>query len=219
MGNDLNIYETFHRILESQGISVSAQQVEEVFVRVKAGEGLIFDQLLGKIPPNELYCLWDSMILRALGIEDDGTLAHIIDSEWNTISAPFVYPDVVPFLSFLKKRGIRTGIISNAYQEEIQRILEMVGLDPLEFDIIVGGDTVKRVKPDPLVFQYAVEALEIAPVEALYVGNLMEKDYSAAEKAGLIPFLVLRSPSDDLPEGTKAVTSLEALQDVMRDNL
>jgi FMN phosphatase YigB (HAD superfamily) len=216
VGNNLSICETFHKILESAGISISIQQVEEAFTRVEEGEGAIFHQLLGKIPPAELYSLWDSMVLRALGIEDDGTLASTIDSHWIAVSSPFVYSDVVPFLGFLKERGIKTGIISNGYREEIQRILEIVGLDP-EFDVIVGGDTIKRVKPDHCVFQYAVETLGIQPGEALYVGNIVEKDYTAAEKAGLIPFLVVRSQKEDLPEGVRTVTTFAALQRVVED--
>jgi FMN phosphatase YigB (HAD superfamily) len=216
IGNNLDTFETFHRILESAGISIPVQQVEEAFSRVKEGEGAIFYQLMGKIPPAELYGLWDSMILRALGVEDDGTLAGIIDNQWIAVSSPFVYSDVAPFLGFLKERGIKTGIISNAYQEEIQMILEIVGLDP-EFDVIVGGDTIKRVKPDPCVFQYAVETLGIHPGEALYVGNVVEKDYTAAEKAGLIPFLIIHSQREDLPEGVRTVTTLTALQKVVED--
>ncbi|MGC1120224.1 MAG: HAD family hydrolase [Candidatus Methanofastidiosia archaeon] len=219
IGNNLNTFEIFHKILESAGISVSVQKVEETFIRVKEGEGVIFDQLLGKIPSIELYSLWDSMVLRALGIEDDGALARTIDSQWIAASSPFAYHDVAPFLAFLREKGIKTGIISNGYQEEIQRILEIVGLDPQGFDVIVGGDTIKRAKPDPCVFQYAVETLGITPNEAMYVGNLMEKDYTAAERAGLIPFLVIRSPRGDLLEGVRTVATLTALQKVVEDHL
>jgi HAD superfamily hydrolase (TIGR01662 family) len=216
IGNNLSTFETFQKILESAGFSISIPQVEEAFTRVKEGEGAIFYQLLGKIPPTELYGLWDSMILRALGIEDDGTLASTVDSQWFAVSSPFVYSDVVPFLIFLKENGIKTGIISNAYQEEIREILEIVGLDP-EFDVIVGGDTIKKVKPDPGVFQYAMETLGIHPGEALYVGDEVERDYTAAERAGLMPFLVIRAQSEDLPEGVRTITTFAALQKVVED--
>ncbi|MBU7037502.1 MAG: HAD-IA family hydrolase [Theionarchaea archaeon] len=219
VGNNLNTFETFHRILESAGFTVSVRQVEEAFHLLKDGEGVVFDQLQGKIPPQDLYSLWDSMVLRALGIEDDGTLAIAIDNQWNAVSSPFAYPDVAPFLAFLKERGIKTGIVSNAYQEEIQDILEIVGLDPREFGVIVGGDTVHRAKPDPYIFQYAVETLGIPPSEAIFVGNQMEKDYTAAEKAGLVPFLVLRSSSGTLPEGIRTVTTLEALYEVVEEHI
>lgn len=53
-------------------------------------------------------------------------------------------------------------------------------------DAVVGRDTVEPVKPDPAPLLAAVEALDVAPTEAFYIGN-REKDAETARRAG-VPF-------------------------------
>lgn len=51
-------------------------------------------------------------------------------------------------------------------------------------DVIVGRDTVGPVKPDPAPLLAAVEALDVAPAEAVFIGN-REKDAKTARRAGV----------------------------------
>jgi putative hydrolase of the HAD superfamily len=44
----------------------------------------------------------------------------------------------------------------------------------------VGAD-----KPDPLIFQLALQRFGVAPAQALHVGDHPELDWRAAEQAGL----------------------------------
>jgi len=190
IGTSLSAFETFQKILEHEGIYVSVEKVEKAFVMAKEELGNVFEELIGKMPSPEFYHMWDSHVLKALEVEDNGDLAREINKQWMDMSGITIFPDAKPTLTVLRGKGIKTGIVSNAYEEEIQQICEMVGLD--DFDIIVGSDTAQKAKPDPEIFLYALRKLGIIPEEAIYVGNDLEKDYRGAERTGMIPLLVVR---------------------------
>ncbi len=61
-------------------------------------------------------------------------------------SKPF--PEVVKTLEELKKKN-KIIIISNTNYELILKTLREAGLNPIFFDLIVGGDLVKKSKPEP----------------------------------------------------------------------
>ena len=67
-------------------------------------------------------------------------------------------------------------------------------------------------KPDPAIFRAALEALRVAPGEALYVGDLYEVDVLGANAAG-IPAVLLAPPTAPRPLGCAVVHSLHALAD------
>ena len=105
---------------------------------------------------------------------------------------------------------MKTAIVSSIYEQEIEKMLDMGGLDRGLFDVIVGADTIQRKKPDPEIFQYALENLGIRPEEALYVGDDLEKDYRAAEIVGMIPLFLARR-EDDVPGDVRRITSLRSV--------
>ncbi|NIU82600.1 MAG: HAD-IA family hydrolase, partial [Candidatus Korarchaeota archaeon] len=73
--------------------------------------------------------------------------------------------------SRLKQRGLKIGLISTAYEEEIHFIIEKADLEKTTFDIIVGVNTIRKVKPDPDIFNYAISRLKVKPEEAIFVGD------------------------------------------------
>lgn len=209
IGNVLNACETFQNILDQNGVHVSVEEVEKAFAAARKELHPPFEQLIGKMPLSEFYTMWDSLVLKALAVEDDGFLAKEINEQWFSVCGILLFPDVIPALTTLKKKKIKTGVISNAYEEEIYHILGEVGLN--EFDIVVGSDTVKKAKPDPEVFLYVAENLGILPEEAVFVGDDLEKDYKGAERAGMNPLLLVRG-DDTVPAPVNYIRSLRELQ-------
>jgi FMN phosphatase YigB (HAD superfamily) len=53
-------------------------------------------------------------------------------------------------------------------------------------------------KPDPRIFQAALQALRVAPEEALYVGDLYEVDVLGAQSAGIEAVLVSACSIEEL---------------------
>ena len=200
MGNTLVKYdygfpeEVFKRVLSSLGISRSLDDIKKAFLNAKKKEE--YNQLLsslGKMKCEEYWFQWDSIVLKHLKIEEDEELPRIIHSRWFDFVDSTLYPEVMEVILELKRRGLKVGLISTAYEEEIQFILKRADLEKTTFDIIVGVDTIEKVKPDPDIFRYAISKLNVRPEEAIFVGDSVEADYEGAENAGMHALLIDRT--------------------------
>jgi len=94
-----------------------------------------------------------------------------------------VYPHVRPLLVALKSRGHGLGICTNKPESPARAILQSFDLGQF-FDIIVGGDTLAKRKPDPTPLRHAAAQLETP--DCLYVGD-SEIDAETARATNL-PF-------------------------------
>ena len=90
------------------------------------------------------------------------------------------HEDVIPVLTALKARGIRTGIISDGIPLTQHNKIHACGGEAYFDSIIITdelGGTVFR-KPDPRSFDLTAERFGIDISEMLYVGDNPEKDFS-----------------------------------------
>lgn len=87
----------------------------------------------------------------------------------------------------LRRRGYRTGIISNA-DGKLAELLRLTGwLDA--FEAIFDSALLGAEKPAVEIFERAAHAMSLHPSEALYVGDLPAVDIVGAANAGLRPIL------------------------------
>lgn len=109
------------------------------------------------------------------GITDPATLAAYrkeYEKEADThmtINTEF-FPETITVLQELKSQGGKIGIISTKYR---YRIREMVDLHFPKgfFDIIIGGEDVKKAKPNPQGIKKALRQLHRRKEETLYIGD------------------------------------------------
>ena len=181
------ISEIFLRILRRHKVHVSLEWREEIFPEV-----VELDLESFKLPYIEFWRAYNLRILEKLGVQGDlGQLADRLTEEWWDNAELEVYPEVEDTLRRLRQMGLKIGIVSNGFQIDIHEILSRTGLEGM-FDLTVGVDDVKKPKPHPEIFIYALKKLEIKPHEALFVGDNPETDYKGAEAAGLKPLLIDR---------------------------
>jgi putative hydrolase of the HAD superfamily len=102
-------------------------------------------------------------------------------------------PEVKEVLAELKQRGLKFGLISNGYEEEINLILEKTDLEKTNFDIIVGVDTIRQAKPNPDIFKYAISKLNVKLEGTMFVGDSVDADHKGAENAGIHALLIDRT--------------------------
>jgi putative hydrolase of the HAD superfamily len=74
------------------------------------------------------------------------------------------------------RAGIRTGLLSNSWGNEYPR----EGWDEMFDAIIISGEVGMR-KPEPAIFQHAMELLDVTPQEAVFVDDLRVNVMAAAE--------------------------------------
>ncbi|KAI3440288.1 uncharacterized protein J3R85_003922 [Psidium guajava] len=135
-------------------------------------------------------------------------------------AAPYtVFPDSQPFLRWLRQKGLKVGIVSNAEYRYKDVILPALGLNQgseWDFGVFSGLEGVE--KPDPRIYEIALErAGNIAPEEALHIGDSMRKDYVPAKSVGMHALLVDRFKTYDAEEwrksGAVVLPDLVAVQD------
>ncbi|KOS64068.1 pyrophosphatase PpaX [Lysinibacillus sp. FJAT-14222] len=93
------------------------------------------------------------------------------------------YPDVVSTLEQLKAMGIKLAIVSTKRNGMIDRGLSVLGACHL-FDVRIGTDDVKNVKPDPEPVVLALERLGVNKEEAIMIGD-NSHDIEAGHNAGV----------------------------------
>ena len=110
-------------------------------------------------------------------------------------------------LERLRDAGLRLGVVSNS-DGRVEEALEAAGLRGY-FDVVIDSGRVGLEKPDPRIFHAALEALGVAPSEALYVGDVYEVDVQGANAAGIEA--VLMTASHDSGRDCRTTPSIEAL--------
>jgi len=94
--------------------------------------------------------------------------------------------DARPTLETLRQRGYRLGIISNAADDrDVQTLIDKAEVRPF-FDVILTSAAEGIRKPNPRIFQIALDALGgVAPERAAMVGDTLGADILGARNAGL----------------------------------
>lgn len=93
-----------------------------------------------------------------------------------------VYPGVLEGLAGLRQAGLRLACVTNKPVAFTLPLLAAKGLEGL-FDVVFGGDSFERKKPDPLPLLKACEALGTTPERTLMLGD-SSNDALAARAAG-----------------------------------
>lgn len=78
----------------------------------------------------------------------------------------------------------KTAIITNGKTAGQTPKIQKTGLDKI-FDTIVISEAVGAWKPDPRIFEAALERLGAKPEEAMYIGDHLKNDIGGAQAAGI----------------------------------
>ena len=113
------------------------------------------------------------------------------------------YPDAVPALSTLRDRELRLVAVSN-WDCSLPRVLEGCGLGEMLDGTITSAEAGAR-KPDPAIFEQALELAGCDASEALHVGDTAEEDVEGASAAGIRSLLI------DRDGGEGDIASLEEI--------
>jgi putative hydrolase of the HAD superfamily len=123
-----------------------------------------------------------------------------------------LFPDVVPVLEQLQSGGRSLGVISNfeAWLEQLLEELDVVRF--FDVRVISGAEGVE--KPDPRIFQLAMERAGAVPEESAYVGDNVVFDVEPSRGLGMLAVLLDRRGRHPDHRGPR-ITSLEELPEVL----
>ncbi|KYK29518.1 MAG: HAD-IA family hydrolase [Theionarchaea archaeon] len=139
----------------------------------------------------DFFAYGNMMALRKLGFE--ATLSHgwFIHHYIHDRIQYHKFYDVDKVLSPLKGAGLKLGLVSNAVPSTRDKI-SALALDTY-FDTIVLSGEVGYEKPDPEIFETALETLSLTPEETVHVGDNYHADVEGAHKVGITPVLLDRA--------------------------
>jgi putative hydrolase of the HAD superfamily len=118
------------------------------------------------------------------------------------------FDDALPALEAARQRGLRLVVASN-WDVSLPEVLQRVGLlDRL--DAVVTSAEVGARKPDRRVFVEALRRAEVAPADALHVGDSLREDVEGARAAGVRAVLLAR----DHRPGPPSVPTIASLAEL-----
>ncbi len=104
-----------------------------------------------------------------------------------------LYPDVLPTLQALQGRGFTLGIISD-WGGNLASII--AGLDlPRYFDCLIISAVTRHAKPEPGLYELALQRANAIPDYAIHIGDSYIHDVLGARAVGITPILIDRPGS------------------------
>ncbi|MBL8863084.1 MAG: HAD-IA family hydrolase [Planctomycetes bacterium] len=99
-----------------------------------------------------------------------------------------LFPGALELLDAARARGLTLGIVSN-WSARLPPLLERLGVTT-RVDFVLCSAIEELEKPDPAIFQRALERAGVAAGEALHAGDDLEKDVLGARRVGIRAVLV-----------------------------
>ena len=99
-----------------------------------------------------------------------------------------ILPGVVDYLESARQLGLKLGLASSSDIKWIDWHLERLGLRPY-FQAVHTSDDVIRTKPDPALFQLALQSLGLTPQQAIVLED-SPNGVTAARRAGIFTVAV-----------------------------
>jgi putative hydrolase of the HAD superfamily len=120
-----------------------------------------------------------------------------------------VYEDVEPSLTELKLLGQKLGVISN-FDSRLFDVLRACGLDRF-FDSVHVSTRVGAAKPDPAIFQAALNYHAVEARQSWHVGDSLREDVEGAMAIGANAILLYRDSRFAENAPAARITSLNQL--------
>jgi putative hydrolase of the HAD superfamily len=135
--------------------------------------------------------------LASLGIEEPEMQQFLeLRRDWTRGILARPREGVVDTLGELRRRGIRTGLIT-VCSEDVEDVWEEMPLAGL-FDAEVLSSSCGLRKPDARIYRLALDELGVEPAEALFVGDGANDELAGAERVGMRAVLIHR-PGEEPP--------------------
>lgn len=167
----------FARLCADERLLTAPEHFDPVFYAVD-------DALVGAIPPTLSLADTVSRLARSLA----GALGSSDESTGERIAQRFLadarrhFERNAPILRRLSRR-FRLGIVSNFYGN-LATVCHDAGINEL-CGVIIDSTHVGCVKPDPLIFKHALDALAVTPADAIFVGDSVPRDMAGARGVGM----------------------------------
>lgn len=151
----------------------SATYADRMSGRLATPEAIV-DAILAKLNVQVEPEIYDQLVQHRLAFFGDVTL----------------YPDTIPVLNTLKHNGHRMALVTNCSNETIE-VVQRLGLEQY-FAVIAYSSVLGSVKPEPAIYQYALDHMNVSPSSVMYVGDGGDTEHAGAAAFGMTTVLLQR---------------------------
>lgn len=210
----------FTEVVRVEGHSLEDARVREI---VSASSGYFTELFrsdegrLWSTSPERSRAMWDGVYRHFLAelevpVEAHDGLIEALYRRFTRFDSYRLHPDALPTIERLRELGIFVGLISN-FEGWLDGLLEHLGVRRL-FDVVVISGIEGVEKPDPRIFEIALERSRMRADESVYVGDHPFFDIEAAEAAGMTAVLIDRRDRYPETQGLR-LASLEQLPELL----
>jgi putative hydrolase of the HAD superfamily len=203
--------ELFAKVANEHGYPVSVEDARAVQNRLAPhlldlGEDSgVADPSLSPDASREFWSFLYRRLLRELEIEDE-SLVERLYATFSDSSSYRLFDDALPAMRALRSAGYKLGLISNFEQWLEEMLVELEVGELFDVRVISGVEGVE--KPDPKIFEVALERADLDASVAVHVGDSPALDVEPAQSVGMHTILLDRL--DRYPDAEVArVRSLE----------
>ncbi|KAJ8415469.1 hypothetical protein AAFF_G00424490 [Aldrovandia affinis] len=135
------------------------------------------------------------------GVRDKVLLDRLAHNLYHGFSGPDnweVFPDSEQTLQGCVSLGLQLGVVSN-FDNRLEGILRSCGLLS-HFRFLLTSEMAGVAKPDPAIFQQALQRCGVAAANVAHVGDSYRNDYLTAHSLGIRGYLIDRRGGTGQPE-------------------
>lgn len=176
--------------LQKSGLSVGQEFLDDFYDHMQA---YYQERNTEFIEYTTQYILYSTLKEWGFGDTPDEVLTQAL-KDFHSVTQAHWLPesDAVPTLETLREMGYRLALISNAADDKNTQVLvDKAGVRPY-FEMVLSSAAEGIRKPNPLIFQRALERLGVASDRAAMVGDTLGADILGAKNAGIFSIWITR---------------------------
>jgi putative hydrolase of the HAD superfamily len=154
----------------------------------------------------EIWVLFTERIILGMGGRGDTYEAAVeMEKRWAHSAHFELFDDALPALAFARSSGLRIGLLSNSSRN----LDDFVSHHRLSADAVLTSFAHGKTKPHESIFRAMLGLLDVAPADAVMVGDTLNEDIEGALAVGMRAVLLDRD--DRHPEVEARLRSLAEL--------
>ncbi len=185
--------ELLAEVLRTDGLNVTDEEVADAVERLPEEIRAARREIRTEEQENDYHPAMLPELLRILGVAHptDAQVLRLVEMLHEYHAFFSMYPETLPVLEELRKRGLKLGVVAN-WEPSLPRFIREFELDGY-FDAIVSSMAEGIAKPDPILFHRALKRLGVKAEDALHAGPHMKEDVTGALQAGIRPVWLNRT--------------------------
>lgn len=179
---DKNSALTFQKIFQEHQINIDLESFLEVYIPANIKFWKMYRE--ERITKSDLRYQRLKSVFDTLGFSISDHSIHILSEEYINHLSSFsnLFPNTVEILNYLKPT-YKLHIITNGFQEIQKKKLMNSGIHDY-FNQIIDSEMAGVKKPNPIIFNLALNRAGVEPHRSLMIGDSLEADILGAKAAG-----------------------------------